>query len=588
MYRTDYCGVLDKKYIGKEVELAGWVLRRRDHGGVIFIDLRDRTGYSQVVFNPENSKDAHIIAETIRSEYVIQIKGKVIARNENINTKIPTGEIEVIAETVKILSKSETPPFPLDKAHDSHEDIRLKYRFLDLRRPEMYDNLLKRHQMGQAMRDFLNKEEFIEVETPMLNKSTPEGARDFLVPSRLHRAHFYALPQSPQIFKQILMVSGIDKYYQLVRCFRDEDLRADRQPEFTQVDIEMSFIHQDDIISYIERMLEESLKTVYGKKLSLPFPRMSYDESMNRYGTDKPDTRFELELKDISDIASKSDFKVFGSIVESGGIVKGINAKKGASFSRKDIEDDFTSFVSIYGARGLAWMKVSENGLESNIVKFFTPELQKQLIEKFQAEPGDLLLFVAATPKIVNDSLANLRVKLGERLGLIDPDKMNFLWVIDFPLFDYNEENKRWNPVHHPFTKPKDDELDLLDSDPGKSKSDSYDIVLNGVEIGGGSIRIHDSTIQKKIFSLLNIGEEEAEQKFGFLLNALQYGAPPHGGIALGFDRLMMILQKAESIRDIIAFPKTQKGTCLMSEAPSTVPDDQLKELFIRTVETAG
>ena len=588
MYRTDYCGVLDKKYIGKEVELAGWVLRRRDHGGVIFIDLRDRTGYSQVVFNPENSKDAHIIAETIRSEYVIQIKCKVIARNENINTKIPTGEIEVIAETVKILSKSETPPFPLDKAHDSHEDIRLKYRFLDLRRPEMYDNLLKRHQMGQAMRDFLNKEEFIEVETPMLNKSTPEGARDFLVPSRLHRAHFYALPQSPQIFKQILMVSGIDKYYQLVKCFRDEDLRADRQPEFTQVDIEMSFIHQDDIISYIERMLEESLKTVYGKKLSLPFPRMSYDESMNRYGTDKPDTRFELELKDISDIASKSDFKVFGSIVESGGIVKGINAKKGASFSRKDIEDDFTSFVSIYGARGLAWMKLSENGLESNIVKFFTPELQKQLIEKFQAEPGDLLLFVAATPKIVNDSLANLRVKLGERLGLIDPDKMNFLWVIDFPLFDYNEENKRWNPVHHPFTKPKDDELDLLDSDPGKSKSDSYDIVLNGVEIGGGSIRIHDSVIQKKIFSLLNIGEEEAEQKFGFLLNALQYGAPPHGGIALGFDRLMMILQKAESIRDIIAFPKTQKGTCLMSEAPSTVPDDQLKELFIRTVETAG
>ncbi|MCK5268087.1 MAG: aspartate--tRNA ligase, partial [Spirochaetes bacterium] len=492
MYRTDYCGVLDKKYIGKEVELAGWVLRRRDHGGVIFIDIRDRTGYSQVVFNPENSKDAHIIAETIRSEYVIQIKGKVIARNENINTKIPTGEIELIAETVKILSKSETPPFPLDKAHDSHEDIRLKYRFLDLRRPEMYDNLLKRHQMGQAMRDFLNKEEFIEVETPMLNKSTPEGARDFLVPSRLHRAHFYALPQSPQIFKQILMVSGIDKYYQLVKCFRDEDLRADRQPEFTQVDIEMSFIHQDDIISYIERMLEESLKTVYGKKLSLPFPRMSYDESMNRYGTDKPDTRFELELKDISDIASKSDFKVFGSIVESGGIVKGINAKKGASFSRKDIEDDFTSFVSIYGARGLAWMKVSENGLESNIVKFFTPELQKQLIEKFQAEPGDLLLFVASTPKIVNDSLANLRVKLGERLGLIDPDKMNFLWVIDFPLFDYNEENKRWNPVHHPFTKPKDDELDLLDSDPGKSKSDSYDIVLNGVEIGGGSIRIHD------------------------------------------------------------------------------------------------
>lgn len=588
MYRTEYCGKIRKSHAGQQVTLAGWVLRRRDHGGVIFIDLRDYTGYSQIVFNPEIDAEAHAAAEKLRSEYVIQITGEVVGRQENINPKIATGEIEIMASGLKVLSTSETPVFPLDEHTDVNEDTRLKYRFLDLRREQMFDNLLKRHQLAQAIRNSLNSNSFMEIETPILNKSTPEGARDFLVPSRMQAGSFYALPQSPQIFKQMLMISGVDRYYQIVKCFRDEDLRADRQPEFTQVDMEMSFIHQDDLLSIIEKMLADTLKEVYNLEVPLPFPRMAYDEALRRYGTDRPDTRFALELQDVTDIGAASDFKVFAAVASNGGIIKGINAKGGSQFSRKDIESDFTKYASTYGAKGLAWMRVTENGLESNVVKFFSDELQQQLLDRFEAEPGDLLLFVADKPRIVNDALAHLRLLIGEKLDLIDPDQYNFLWVVDFPLFEYDEEKKRWDAVHHPFTAPKEEDIAMLESDPGKVRSDSYDVILNGVELGGGSIRIHDAALQSKIFSLLNIGEAEAEQKFGFLLSALKYGAPPHGGIALGFDRLVMLLQHTTSLRDVIAFPKTQKGVCLLSEAPSTVSADQLQELFIRTVETRG
>lgn len=588
MYRTEYCGKIRKSHIGQQVTLAGWVLRRRDHGGVIFIDLRDYTGYSQIVFNPETNAEAHAAAEKLRSEFVVQITGEVIGRQDNINPKIATGEIEILASSLTVLSTSETPVFPLDEHTEVNEDTRLKYRFLDLRREQMFDNLHKRHLLAQSIRSSLNSNGFMEVETPILNKSTPEGARDFLVPSRLQPGSFYALPQSPQIFKQLLMISGFDRYYQIVKCFRDEDLRADRQPEFTQIDMEMSFIHQDDLLTIIEQMLASTLKEVYNMEVPVPFPRMAYDEAIRRYGTDRPDTRFGLELQDITAIGSASEFKVFAAVAGNGGTIKGINAKGGAQFSRKDIETDFTKYVSTYGAKGLAWMRVTESGLESNIVKFFSSDQQQQLIELFAAEPGDLLLFVADKPRIVHDALAHLRLLIGERLGLIDKDKYNFLWVVDFPLFEYDEEKKRWDAVHHPFTAPKAEDLALLDSDPGKVRSDSYDVVLNGVELGGGSIRIHDAATQSRIFSLLDISPEEAEQKFGFLLSALKFGAPPHGGIALGFDRLVMLLQHTPSLRDVIAFPKTQKGMCLLSEAPSGVSDEQLKELYIRTVETKG
>ncbi|HPH02134.1 MAG TPA: aspartate--tRNA ligase [Spirochaetota bacterium] len=588
MYRNEYCGTLTKKDVGREVELAGWVLRRRDHGGVIFVDLRDRSGYSQIVFNPDASSDAHAQAEHLHNEYVIRVRGKVVDRQENINPKIPTGEIEVIASSLEILSTSETPPFQLDGHASVNDELRLKYRFLDLRQPEMLENMVRRHQLAQAAREVLNTEGFLEIETPILNKSTPEGARDFLVPCRLQPGSFYALPQSPQIFKQILMVAGMDRYYQIVKCFRDEDLRADRQPEFTQIDIEMSFIHQEDILALVEKLIAHVIGKVYGKTVPTPFPRLDYRDAMARYGSDKPDTRFGLELVEITDIGKASSFKVFQSLAESGGIIKGFNAKGGAKFSRKDIEEEFTGYAGVFGAKGLAWMKVSEAGLESNIVKFFSEEQQAELKKRMQAEPGDLLLFVADKPKVTNDALANLRIKLGHKLGLIDPEAMNLLWVVDFPLFEYNEDEKRWDSVHHPFTAPKAEDIPLLDSDIGRVRSDSYDVVMNGVELGGGSIRIHDSAIQAKMFQLMGITDEDAKVKFGFLLDALKYGAPPHGGLAIGFDRLVMLLQKCESLREVIAFPKTQKGSCPMSEAPSPVTDAQLKELYLRTVSTQG
>ena len=588
MYRNEYCGTLSKKDLGREVTLAGWVLRRRDHGGVIFTDLRDRTGYAQIVFNPEYSPGAHTIAEKLHNEYVIRVTGKVIDRKENINPKIATGEIEVMATSLEILSASENPPFQLDGHTAVNDELRLRYRYLDLRQANVMENIVRRHQLAQATREFMNGEGFLEIETPVLNKSTPEGARDFLVPCRLQPGTFYALPQSPQIFKQILMVAGMDRYYQIVKCFRDEDLRADRQPEFTQIDIEMSFIHQDDIISAVERLIAFTINKVYGKTVPTPFPRLDYQDAMARYGSDKPDTRFGLELADITDIGKASSFKVFQSLAETGGLIKGFNAKGGAKFSRKDIEEEFTNYAAVFGAKGLAWMKVSEAGLESNIVKFFSEEQQAELKKRFNAEAGDLLLFVADKPKIVNDALANLRVKVGHKLGLIDPDALNLLWVVDFPLFEYDETEKRWNSVHHPFTAPKAEDIPYLDSDLGRVRSDSYDVILNGVELGGGSIRIHDSAVQAKIFSLMGITALDAANKFGFLLEALKYGAPPHGGLAIGFDRLVMLLQKCSSLREVIAFPKTQKGSCPMSEAPSSVTEEQLKELFLRTVTTQG
>ena len=581
--RTHLCGELRKEHVGQQVCIMGWVHRRRDHGGLIFIDLRDRTGIAQLALDPDRDPEAHTKAEAIRNEFVVAAIGRVSPRPEGtINPKMPTGEVEIEISELRILNPAKTPPFMLDEFTEVAENLRLKYRYLDLRREGIQRNLIMRHQVAQTVRNYLTESGFLEIETPMLTKSTPEGARDYLVPSRVNLGNFYALPQSPQIFKQLLMVSGFDRYFQIVRCFRDEDLRADRQPEFTQIDCELSFVDRDDIMSIMEGMIAEVFKSSVDADITLPMPRMTYAESLDRYGVDNPDLRFEMELVNITDIVKGCGFKVFAGVADKGGLVKAINAKGCATFSRKEL-DGLTDFVAIYGAKGLAWVKIQEDGnWQSPIAKFFTEQELADIGAALDAKPGDLLLFGADTPAIANESLGRLRGHLGNKLGLSDPNDYKFVWITDFPLLEWDAEARRHMAVHHPFTAPLDEDIPLLDTDPGKARAKAYDLVLNGSEIGGGSIRIHDQNVQSRMFELLGIGKDEARQKFGFLLDALEFGAPPHGGIAFGLDRVMMILTGSGSIRDVIAFPKTQKATCLMSEAPGTVDEKQLRELGIR------
>ncbi|PJN87418.1 aspartate--tRNA ligase [Bacillus sp. mrc49] len=580
--RTYFNGEVTEAAIGEKVTLKGWVQKRRDLGGVIFIDLRDRSGVVQVVFNPDISAAALATAEKIRNEYVLDIQGTVIKRDEaNINPNVTTGTVEVQAESVTILNEAKTPPFIIDERTDVSEDIRLKYRYLDLRRPAMFETLKMRNQTTKAIRDYLDGEGFLDIETPILTKSTPEGARDYLVPSRVHEGEFYALPQSPQIFKQLLMVSGFERYYQIARCFRDEDLRADRQPEFTQIDIETSFMSQEDIINTAENMMAKVMKDVKGLDVTLPFPRMTYNEAMGRYGSDKPDTRFGMELKDVSEIVKDSDFKVFTGAVASGGQVKAIVVKDGnADYSRKDI-DALAEFAAIYGAKGLAWLKVEADGVKGPIAKFFAED-QQQLVSALEAEVGDLILFVADKKGIVADALGALRNKLGKERGLIDQSKFNFLWVTDWPLFEYDEEEGRYYAAHHPFTMPFREDMDKLESDPASVRAQAYDLVLNGYELGGGSLRIFERDVQEKMFKVLGFTEEEANAQFGFLMDAFEYGTPPHGGIALGLDRMVMLLAGRTNLRDTIAFPKTASASDLLVDAPSAVSDKQLAELSLR------
>jgi len=582
MRRTHTCCELGADDVGKEVVLMGWVQRRRDHGGVIFIDLRDREGITQVVFNPDVNKKVHEKAHVIRNEYVLGVQGKVDNRPEGmINPKLKTGEIEVLVTELKILNTAQTPPFLIEDKDDVSETIRLKYRHLDLRRPMLQDNIILRHKASASLRNYLNNSGFLEIETPVLTRSTPEGARDYLVPSRVNPGQFYALPQSPQIFKQLLMISGFDRYYQIVRCFRDEDLRADRQPEFTQIDMEMSFVGEDDIMAVSENMMKALFKDVLDIDLKPPFLQLTYDEAVGRYGLDKPDTRFDLELKDISDIVKDTGFKLFSSVVKKGGIVKALNAKGCINFSRKEI-DDLTEFVAVYRAKGLAWIKVRENEWQSPIAKFFTDDEKSALARRIEMEPGDLVFFVADQPKIANEALGQLRNLLGRKLGLIDESVFNFVWITEFPLLEYDETEKRFQALHHPFTAPFEEDYGLLTDNPLKVKSRAYDLVLNGSEIGGGSIRIHQKDIQEKVFEALGLKRETYEQKFDFLLSALESGAPPHGGIAFGFDRLVMLLCGQSSIRDVIAFPKTQKAACLLTNAPSKADKAQLEELSLK------
>ncbi|MBW2328064.1 MAG: aspartate--tRNA ligase [Deltaproteobacteria bacterium] len=580
--RTHNCNQLGTDNLDQEVTLMGWVLRRRDHGGVIFIDLRDRWGITQVVFNPEINPDVHAKAHHVRSEWVLAVKGKVERRpGDMANPKLKTGEIEVLVDELRILNTSETPPFPLDEETEVSDNLRLQYRYMDLRRPEMADNLIMRHKAVQAVRNYLSDNNFLEIETPMLTRSTPEGARDYLVPSRVNAGKFYALPQSPQLFKQMLMMSGMDRYFQIVRCFRDEDLRADRQPEFTQIDMELSFAGEDDVIAVSEGMIKDVFQKTRAIELEPPFKRMTYDEAMARFGTDRPDTRFGFELTDLTETLRGCGFKVFNSIIDKGGSVKAINAKGCAAFSRKDL-DNLTEYASRFGAKGMAWIKIKEDQWQSPITKFFTDDEIAAMGKVLEAEPGDLILFGADDTATVNQVLAELRLELARRMDLVDNETFNFLWITDFPLVEFDADRNRHSAVHHPFTAPVEEHLDLLESDPGKVKSRAYDLVLNGNEIGGGSIRIHSPKIQERVLKVLGIDKQEADDKFGFLLRALQFGAPPHGGIAFGVDRLLMILTGSDSIRDVIAFPKTQKATCPLTEAPASVARKQLTELHLR------
>jgi len=587
-HRTHTCGELGRDSVGLKVLLAGWVLRRRDHGGLIFVDLRDRWGITQVVFNPDRDPLSHQKAEGIRSEYVIAVKGEVLERPSGmINPELPTGEIEVYVDEMKLLNTSVTPPFSIDERDgtDVAESVRLKYRYLDLRRESLRENMILRSRVSRFVREFFFKEGFLEIETPFLTKSTPEGARDFLVPSRIQPGFMYALPQSPQLFKQLLMVAGFDRYFQVVHCFRDEDLRADRQPEFTQIDVEMSFTDEDGIFQIMERMVAGIFQCALGVEVSTPFPRLTYSEAIDRFGLDRPDTRFGMELVDLSDVLSRTEARVFTETVNNGGIIKALTLKGGGRLSRKEL-DDLTEFVGIYGAKGLAWFKKSSDNWQSPLAKFIGEEVRGEISEKASFGEGDLLLVVAGPSLMVNESLGQLRIHLGERFDLIPGDRFDFLWIVNFPLLEFDEKEGRFVSLHHPFTSPVEDDIPLLESEPAQVRARAYDMVLNGSEIGGGSIRIHREDIQTRIFDLLKIESGEAREKFGFLLDALKFGAPPHGGVAFGLDRIMMIITGAGSIRDVIPFPKTQKAACLLTEAPNAVQPDQLVELGLRLRRT--
>ena len=584
MKRTHHCGELRATNEGQEVVLCGWVSHRRDHGGLIFIDLRDRSGLVQLVFAEDKiGADQFPKAESLRSEFVVAVRGKVSLRDkETINPNMETGEIEIYAEELRILNKALTPPFYIQDGIDVDENVRLKYRYLDLRRPEMQKNIMLRHRVTKLMRDYFDEHGFLEIETPMLTKSTPEGARDYLVPSRVNPGKFYALPQSPQIFKQLLMVAGYEKYFQIVRCFRDEDLRADRQPEFTQLDIEMSFVDQDYILNLMEGLVSGLFEKTIGEKVQTPFLRMTWDEAMERYGSDKPDIRFGMELMDISEYVKGSDFKVFKSVLDNGGQVKVIKVDGYANIPRREL-DGLVEYAQRYGAKGLAWIQYTETEIKSPFKKFYSEETFQKIKEATNAQTGDLLLVVADKPLVVAQALGELRLEMGRRRGLINENEYKFLWVVDFPMFEYDEENKRWKAMHHPFTAPRDEDVQYLTTDPGRVKAKAYDMVLNGVEIGGGSLRIYNSDTQEKVFEAIGLTPEQAHEKFGFMLDAFKYGTPPHGGLAFGLDRMVMIIAKRNSIRDVIPFPKTQSAGCLMTQAPSEVDVKQLRELSIRT-----